>query len=341
MDWLDQTFAISRAFGRRIIVEGISVDPIVSLPRVLERDSAGIDLAHEKLAALRPDLITVRIMGQADGGPALDYTVNSAIGLPFMTGPASLGDAPVNHVLPAWDLLTGAYAAFALLAAERYRRETGQGQEVRVPLTDLAITTVANLGQIAEVLAAGADRPRYGNDVFGAFGRDFVTADGKRLMVMALTPRQWTGLLEVLGIGAEVATIEARHGVSFATDEGLRFEFREQLVPLVSRAIAARHYDELRLAFTARDVCWGPYQTLHEAAMDEQLVTANPIFSVIDNPSLHRYPVPGAAATLPMQQRETAIRAPHLGEHTDEVLAEVLGLGSGEIARLHDSGLVA
>ena len=66
-------------------------------------------------------------MGRADGGPALDYTVNCAVGYPQITGPASLGDEPVNHVLPAWDLLTGAYAAFALLAAERHRREAGAG----------------------------------------------------------------------------------------------------------------------------------------------------------------------------------------------------------------------
>ncbi len=61
-------------------------------------------LAHDRLAAGRADLITVRIMGLADGGPALDYTVNSSVGYPDLTGS---GPEPVNHVLPAWDLLTG------------------------------------------------------------------------------------------------------------------------------------------------------------------------------------------------------------------------------------------
>lgn len=297
-------------------------------------------LSHEALVKRRPDLITVRVMGQADGGPALDYTVNSAIGIPYMTGPAELGDEPVNHVLPAWDLLTGAYAAFAMLAAERSRRETGQGQEVRVPLSDLAISTIANLGQIAEVLSSGANRPRYGNDVFGAFGRDYVTADGKRLMIMALTPRQWTGLIDVLGIAAPVAAIEQANGVSFAKDEGLRFEYRDALVPLVRGAVARRQYAELIAAFDAQSVCWGPYQTLREAAADPQLVTQNPIFSMIANPSGHTYPVPGAAATIPGAERLAPVRAPRLGEHTDQILAEVLGLGSGEIGRLHDAGLV-
>ncbi len=157
-------------------------------------------LAHDKLAAKRADLITVRVMGWADGATALDYTVNAAAGYPLMTGPVD-DDKPVNHVLPAWDLLTGAYAAFALMAAERHRGLTGAGQEVRVPLGDIAIATVGNLGQMAEVLIGGQDRPRVGNDLFGAFGRDFRTADGSSIMLVAITPRQWSGLLTSLGIG--------------------------------------------------------------------------------------------------------------------------------------------
>src|SRR5580698_7978986 len=93
-------------------------------------------LSHAVLAEGRPDLITVRIMGWADGSPALDYTVNNSVGYPMMTGP---GPEPVNHVLPAWDLLSGAYGAFALLAAIQHRAATGAGGEVRIPLSDVAI----------------------------------------------------------------------------------------------------------------------------------------------------------------------------------------------------------
>jgi 2-methylfumaryl-CoA isomerase len=298
-------------------------------------------LSHARLAARRADLITVRVMGQANGGPALDYTVNCAIGVPQMTGPASLGDEPVNHVLPAWDLLTGAYAAFALTAAERRRRETGEGGEVRIPLADVGVATLANLGQLAEVLAAGQDRPRYGNEVYGAFGRDYRTADGERLMVMAITPRQWSGLLQALGIGEAVAAVEQARGVAFARDEGVRFEHRDALVPLVEAAVARRTAADLAEAFDRNGCCWGPYRTLSEAARDPALVTQNPMFSTVEQPSGHRYPAPGAMATLPHQTRRPPVRAPRLGEHTDAVLAEVLGLGSGEIGRLHDQGVVS
>lgn len=297
-------------------------------------------LSHEKLAARRPDLITVRVMGQADGGPALDYTVNCAIGIPQITGPASLGDQPVNHVLPAWDLLTGAYCAFAMLAALHHRHATGEGQEVRVPLADVGIATIANLGQLAETLQGG-NRPRHGNEVFGAFGRDFVTADGTRLMIMAITPRQWTGLVKVLGIGDAVDGIEASRSVSFARDEGTRFAHRDALFPLVEAAVARRTAADLAEAFDAQGCCWGPYQDMEMAVRDPALVTRNPLFSTIEQVSGLSYPVPGAMATLPGLERQAPRRARRLGEDTDEILADLLGLDSGQIGALHDKGLVS
>lgn len=297
-------------------------------------------LAHERLAARRADMITVRVMGWADGTTAVDYTVNAAIGIPAMTGPAD-APAPVNHILPAWDLLAGATAAYSLLAAERHRRVTGQGQEVRVPLGDVAMASLGHLGQVAEVIATGRDRPRMGNELFGAFGRDFLTADGRRVMVIAITPRQWTGLLAALGITQAVAAHEAELGVSFARDEGLRFAHRGRLFPLVEAAIAARRLDEIGPLFTANDICWGPYQTVAEMVRSDPRFLDNPVFSPVTHPGGPAYPTPGPAASFLGADRGTPTPAPRLGQHTDEVLGDVLGLSAAEIGTLHDRGLVA
>jgi 2-methylfumaryl-CoA isomerase len=205
----------------------------------------------------------------------------------------------------------------------------------------MAIASVANLGMLAEVLDTGAERPRLGNQIIGAFGRDFTTADGKRLMLMALTARQWQGLVAALGIAEGVAQIEAAQGVSFARDEVIRYEHRDRLVPLVEQAIARRTLADLASAFDPLGVCWGPYQTMREAADDPALVRSNPIFAEVEQPSGARYPIPGAPATIPQAERLPPARAPRLGEHTDEILAEVLGLGSGAVGKLHDSGIVA
>ncbi|MCR5878597.1 CoA transferase [Phenylobacterium sp. J367] len=297
-------------------------------------------LSYEKLRALRDDLICVRVMGWADGSQGMDYTINAALGLPEMTGPVG-DERPVNHVLAAWDLLTGAYCAFALVSALLARLRGQGGREIRAPLSDIGAATMANLGFAAETMLQGHQRPRMGNDVFGAFGRDFTTRDGQKLMLLAITPKQWSKALEALGIGAEVATLETELGVSFATDEGERFTHRDRLYPLFERAFAARTAAELTPAFDAGGVTWGAYQSLQAALSDPRLFKDNPLFQDIRHPSGLTYPAPGAMGTIPQDARGPVRPAPKLGQHTDQVLAEVLGLSSAEIGRLHDQGVVA
>ncbi|MGE0725389.1 MAG: CoA transferase, partial [Alphaproteobacteria bacterium] len=111
-------------------------------------------LDYARLKAGRADLVMLNIVGHFDGSSAVDYTVNCGIGVPMMTGNGRI-DAPVNHVLPAWDIATGLSAAIGLLAAERHRRMTGEGQLVRLALSDVAIAAVGALGMIAETEVNG------------------------------------------------------------------------------------------------------------------------------------------------------------------------------------------
>ncbi|WP_332816973.1 CoA transferase [Sphingopyxis sp.] len=294
-------------------------------------------LSHAVLADARADLITVRVMGWPDGSPALDYTVNNSVGYPMLTGS---GPDPVNHVLPAWDLLTGAYAAFALLAAIQRRSMTGEGGEVRIPLSDVAIGTVANLGGVAEMLYTGANRPRLGNAVYGLFGRDFVTRDGQRTMIVVVTPRQWDNLVTALKLNDAIAAIEATRGISFASDDGLRFTHRDALYPLFECAIGAHTHADLAAAFDAGGIVHSPYRTMYDAVQDPALVADNPIFGAADNPSGFTYPAAGAFATLPRHDRQPPRAAPRNGQHSEEILSGRLSLSSGEIARLVDAGIV-
>jgi 2-methylfumaryl-CoA isomerase len=294
-------------------------------------------LSHAKLSEGRADLVTVRVMGWADGSPALDYTVNNSVGYPMMTG---AGPEPVNHVLPAWDLLSGAYAAFAMLAAIQRRTVSGEGSEVRIPLSDVAIGTVANLGGIAEVLYTGENRPRLGNAVYGLFGRDFVTADGVRTMIVVVTPRQWANLVAALKLEAAVTSIETARGVNFAKDDGLRFNHRDALYPLFEAAIAARPHADLAAAFDAGGIVHSAYRTMKDAVADPALVANNPVFGRAVNPSGFDYPAAGSFATVPQMERQAPQPAPVNGGNSEEVLAERLGLSSGQIAALIDAGTV-
>ncbi|SDB22148.1 CoA transferase [Bauldia litoralis] len=300
-------------------------------------------LSHDRLAALRPDIVTLRIMGWRDGTAAVDYTVNAAMGIPLMTGPADLpADEPVNSVLPTWDLMAGAYGAFSLLAAHHARRETGIGREIRLPLGDLAATTLGHLGQLAEVLLSGVDRPRQGNDLFGAFGRDFATADGRRLMIVAITTRQWRDLVTTLGLTEEIAALERSLGTSFASDEGERYRHREALYPLFEAAIGARSEADLTALFEGTGVCWAPYRSVHEAATaTDRFAVQTDAMPTVAHPGGHAYPTPGAAASFPGADPQPTGTAPRFGGDTEAVLADVLGLGEGEIGLLNDTGIIA
>ena len=301
-------------------------------------------LSHDVIAAAQPDgvpdLVSVRIMGWHDGRQAMDFTVNAASGYPLMCGPEDWDPdtaPPVNQVLPAWDFITGAYCAFALVSAIRHRDSTAQGSELRVPLGDVAIGTVANSGAMAEMLYRGADRERLGNAIWGAFGRDFRSRDGTRFMVAALTAKQWTGLVEAFGVAAEIAALEAETGVRFADGDRPRFEHRHALFDLFQSQAETIDWADLSQRMAAQGCTFERYRTMHEAAQDPVLVGDNPLFTqTADNPSGFAYPATRSFANVPGRDAAAPAPAPYLGQHTEEVLAERLGLSSGAIGDLVD-----
>lgn len=297
-------------------------------------------LSYEALAKRRADLIMLNVLGSRDGGSAVDYTVNSRVGFPFITGLRDTQD-PVNHVLPAWDLITGQMAATGILAAERHRRRTGEGQLVRLALLDVALAVAGHLGYIAEVQVNGADRERTGNELYGAFGRDFATADGRRLMVVGLTPRQWQAISEATGLAESLSVAGRALGLDFAR-EGDRYRGRELIAAQVGPWIAARSYSDVTGAFDAAGVCWGPYQSFRQLVeTDPECSPDNPLFSELEQPGIGRYRMPGIPLDFSTLPRSPVLPAPRLGADTEYVLADILGLPGGEIARLKDAGVVA
>lgn len=301
-------------------------------------------LSHAAVAQGRSDLISVRIMGWGDGRQAMDFTVNAASGYPLMTGPEDWDKAvapPVNQVLPAWDFITGAYCAFAMLSALRHRDATGAGSEIRVPLGDVAIGTMANSGAMAEMLYRGADRPRLGNAIWGALGRDFLSRDGQRFMVAALTAKQWAALVAAFGISDEIVALETKAEVSFAASDHNRFTHRDAIFALFQQAAGGLDYPEIETRLARAGATFERYRTMFEAANDPQLVVENPLFGASPgNPSGFEYPATRSFANIPEQTPGDPRAAPYLGEHSEEVLAERLGLSTAQIGILIDRGVV-
>jgi 2-methylfumaryl-CoA isomerase len=301
---------------------------------------SGLDYAS--LKAKREDVILLRLIGNRDGTAAVDYTVNAASGFPLVTGNSgATGATPVNNVLPAWDIAAGLYLATALLAAERHRARAGEGQEVTAALADVMLAAVGHLGYVGDVHINGRARPAIGNDLYGSFGRDFATADGRRVMIIALTPRQWRALGRATGLADKLALVGQMMEVDLDTETG-RYEARDAIAALLARWCAGKTLAEITQAFGGTGVLWGPFQDFVELVRDDPRCSpANPLFADIDQPGIGRYPMPGLPMDFGAMPRQPTLPAPRLGEHTDAVLSDMLGLPAAEIARLHDAAIIA
>jgi 2-methylfumaryl-CoA isomerase len=313
-------------------------------------------LGHDQLARVRPDLIHLQIQGHHDGRPAVDYTVNAGIGFPLITGPEEY-QAPVNHVLPAWDIACGLYAAIGLLSAERHRQRTGEGSRITLALEDVALALTGHLGFLAEAQLAGTDRPRIGNHLYGGFARDFATADGERVMVAAITARHFADLATATGLAGPFAELERLLGADFGTD-GDRYAHREVIASLLAPWFAERDLADIGRQLAGASVLWSRYRRFTDLvgeltrdgdpardgdlARDGELtrdgdLAGHPLIREIDQPGVGRVLAPGSP--LVREDRPDPEPAPLLGADTAAVLAGLLGLSAQDISALADRGV--
>ena len=291
--------------------------------------------SYESLAKLREDVIVVSLTGTRDGQAQVDYTVNAAMGFPMVTGPVG-HDGPVNNVLPAWDIAAALSISTGLLAAERRRLRTGAGSWLKLSLFDVALAATAALGYVAEAAVTGDERERYGNHIYGTFGREFRCADGRYVMVCMFTGRHVTALSELIGAD-QVAAIEAAEGVNLM-DEADRYKARHALSAALEGWISTRNFAEAAEGLDKSGSLWGPYKSFSDMAAD---AASHPMFSMIEQPGIGAFPMPGSPFDVETLQRLEPKPAPRLCQHTDEILSGVLDMADGEIAKLHDAKVVA
>ena len=292
-------------------------------------------LAYSELLAIRPDLIHLQIRGHRDGRAAVDYTVNAATGFPLITGPEGF-EGPVNHVLPAWDVACGLYAAVGLLAAERNRQRTGVGSEIRLALADVALAVAGHLGFLAEAQVSGAERPRIGNHLYGGLGRDFLTSDGERVMVVALTRRHFADLAAVTGLAGTFAELERLLHADFGADSD-RYRHREVVAALLAPWFAARSFADVEQDLAGTSVLWSRYRRFTDLVSDGTLA-GNPLLREIIQPGVGPLLAPGSP--LAVDGAGEARSAPALGADTAAVLSGLLGLSATEVRALTERRVV-
>jgi 2-methylfumaryl-CoA isomerase len=292
-------------------------------------------LTYPSLTRVRADLIHLQIQGHRDGRAAVDYTVNAATGFPLITGPEGL-EGPVNHVLPAWDVACGLYAAVGLLAAERRRVRTGAGSAITLALADVALAVAGHLGFLAEAQVTGTDRPRIGNHLYGGLARDFRTAEGERVMVVALTRRHFADLAAATGLDGTFAELERLLRADFRED-GDRYRHRKVITALLEPWFADRTVAEIERDLAGRSVLWSRYRRFTDLAKDGTLA-ASPLLRQITQPGVGSLLAPGSP--LVMDGTAGPSPAPVLGADTAAVLTGLLGLSAADVRALAERGII-
>ena len=309
-------------------------DVLVENFKVGDMARHGLDAAT--LCAEHPGLVYCSITGFGQTGPyreraGYDYAMQGLGGLMSVTGERDdlPGGGPQKVGVAVADLFTGMYSTVAILAALRHRDATGQGQFIDMALLDTQVAMLANLG--ANYLVTGRAPQRIGNAHQNIVPYQvFDVADGHLILAVG-NDAQFARLCEVAGC------TELARDPRF-TSNSLRVTHRADLVPLLAARFRQRTRADWLAALDAATVPAGPINDLDEVFADPQ-VLARGMQQAMPHPLSDRL----ALVASPMKLSATPVRLhrppPLLGQHTDEVLAE-LGLDMSARAALRALGVI-
>ena len=297
------------------------------------------ELSYEALKEKRPDLIMVSLTGNYDGSSEVDYTVHPSFGYPLITGPAGT-NLPINAVLPTWDLLLGNMVAIAILVAERKRRESGDGDFIQIALSDVALSVVGALGRLSQAHLGTEKVSADGNFLYGAFGSNFLTKDNAQIMIVGLTPRQWSSLKDALQIHDALLRLENQFKVNLNL-EADRFRLRQEISILVGSIIKNKSLSDLSEIFSKFNVTWSKYQTFQELLNnDHRASVKNPIFTLSEQQGIGNLPNIASPIRFTNVPNLGAQPAPLLGANNEEILEEVINMSGPEIQDLKEKKII-
>src|SRR5436190_1138976 len=315
--------------GRKLIRElAQKADVLVENFPVGTLGRYGLDFVS--LSALHPRLIYVSCTGFGQTGPyknkkGYDTVFQAMGGIMSLTG--ERGGAPVKPGLPVADLTSGLWVAIGILAALAGREKTGKGCQIDFSMLDgqVALLTLA----AARYFALGEVPPRLGTEHPGRVpSASFLCADGGYLHITA-SDQHWTPLCRVLGLE------EWGSGAELAGNSG-RLRRRDEVMARLTSAISLRRRDELGAALDAAGVPQGPIRAVDEILTDEH-VAARHLVQSFTHPTVGEFPALQVPFKLDGWDDPEVHRPPLLGEHTDSVLAERLGLTRERIAQLREA----
>jgi formyl-CoA transferase len=294
-------------------------------------------LDYESLKTIRPDIVYCSITGFGQDGPyahraGYDFLIQGMGGLMSVTGERDdlPGGGPQKVGVALTDLMTGMYATVAVLAALTHRDRTGEGQHIDMALLDTQVAMLANVG--SNYLNSGKPPKRWGNAHANIVPyQTFACADG-HIIVAAGNDGQYQKFVEAGG------RPELASDPRFATNP-LRVKNRNTLVPLLAEMAATKPRDEWIDLLEARGVPCGPINDVGEV-FDNPQVQARGVAIELAHPAAGKVKLVRSPMKMSATPATSDKAPPLLGQHTDEVLHEVLGKSSDEIAALRAKGVV-
>ena len=293
-------------------------------------------LDAESLRALNPRLIYCSITGFGQTGPyahraGYDFLIQGMGGLMSVTGRGDdqPGAGPMKVGVALTDIMTGLYASTAILAALQARHSTGEGQHIDLALLDVQVAGLANQGM--NYLYSGQLPQRMGNAHPNTVPyQDFPTADGHMILAIG-NDGQFAKFCEAVG-HAEWASDER-----FATNAA-RVTHRQALIPMIQAVTQTRNTSAWVSLLENLGVPCGPIHTVDQVYQDPQVRSRDMTFEM-QHPTAG--PIPLVASPIRMSETPVAYRhaPPMLGQHTREVLSEVLGMTDDTLNDLKQQGV--
>ena len=327
---LDLTSGAGQEIARSLIAKS---DVLVENFRKGALDKYG--LGYRQLKDDFPGLIYCSVTGFGHTGPdadkpGYDFLVQGRGGLMSITGAA--GGEPLRVGVPISDVMTGMWSAVSVCAALRHREVTGEGQHIDVSLLDATVATLTNQG--LNYLAGREVPDRIGNSHPNIVPYQvFETADGN-IVIAVGNDRQWLRFCEFAGI-TDLATDER-----FAANEG-RVRNREELVPKLAEIFKAQTSAYWLEGLDSINISCGPINRLDEVFEDPQ-VRARGMEIEMPHPGAGSAPVHLIGSPINMSESPVDYRhaPPLLGQHTDEILEELLDMDEAERARLRSEAVI-
>jgi crotonobetainyl-CoA:carnitine CoA-transferase CaiB-like acyl-CoA transferase len=299
-------------------------------PIVAER----LGIHYEKISKINPRIIYCSISGFGYTGPyrnrpAYDIIIQGMSGIMGITGEE--GRPPVRVGVAIADLSAGMYAAIAILSAIIARGKSGKGQWIDISLLDSAVTLLVH--DAANYFVTGVPPKRMGSAHPNiAPYQCFRAADGKYLVLAVANDEIWKRFCRAIGLERLI------HDPEFATN-GKRVQNREKLVSLLSEVFLTKERDEWIRIFAEAEVPCGPVNTIDEVFQDPQILERNMLIE-IKHPKTDKLRQIGIPIKFSDTQLQVKSPPPLLGQHTEDVLKNLLNMNTHEINRLKEMGVI-